>query len=162
MSRLQVRRLKGDIGHYSPGVLTLDDTKLCITLEPGLQREPHPAIPAGTYKLALATAGHVYNWMKDSLTKHATSLDEKKTAQLFVDNGVPLLESVPGRGGVEIHIGNSEVDTLGCLLLGISQGSDGRILSSTAAYFKTYPKLLDYIKNDPDHSIQYIDFQSNS
>lgn len=45
---------------------------------------------------------------------------------------VPLVTGVPGRAFIEIHPGNSDVDTEGCILLGTSrQGS--LLLNSRAA-----------------------------
>ena len=156
MSRLQVRRKSDNKTDSITGELFLDDTKLCNTLEPGSERPQHPAIPAGIYKLALVKEGEVYGWMK-------------KKAQSIEANGVPLLENVPGRGGVEIHIGNSCMpsaekpfgDSLGCLLLGQNVNDNtkvtGFLSGSTVAYIRNYPVLLDYIKNDPDGTIEYID-----
>jgi hypothetical protein len=156
MSRLQVRRLTEVPDHYCQGELYFDDQKIAVTLEPGHNRIPHPAIPAGTYNLILVKEGHVYADMCHSLLEHAVSAIEKATAQSFIANGVPSPQNVPGRQFIRIHIGNTEKDTEGCLLPGISPG-EGKIYSSTAAYFKIYPVLLAYIKNDPNPTIQYID-----
>jgi hypothetical protein len=157
MSRLKVQRyVSDDDTLYCPGEMFLDENVLCVTLEPGLNRPEHPAIPSGTYHLTLAKYGEVYGWMKNTLLKHAATQDEKETAILFLNNGIPLLENVPGRGGIEIHIGNKEADTLGCTLLGTIE-SGQQIQESTAAYFKVYPTLLDYIQNDTDGTIDYLD-----
>lgn len=156
-SRLQVIRKETNPDLYITGALVLDGNELCKTLEPGYERLPHPAIPAGVYPLTLQTSGEVYGWMTRSLSGHAFSDDQKKTAKDFADNGVPLLQNIPGRDDVEIHIGNSEKDTLGCTLLGDADNGDGTLSNSTDAYYKAYPKLLDYIQNDPDHTIEYVD-----
>ena len=44
----------------------------------------------------------------------------KVTLYLSPDKGykVPLLHDVPGRDAVEIHIGNSDADTRGCIIVG--------------------------------------------
>lgn len=45
---------------------------------------------------------------------------------------VLLLEDVPGRSGIEIHMGNFETHTKGCILVGKSR-SDGYVWISTMA-----------------------------
>ena len=148
MSRLQVRRKTEIAGDCIIGELFLDDTKLCNTLEPSYTREPHPAIPAGTYRLCLQKSGEVYGWMSK----------KNPSVETF---GIPLLENVPGRSGVEIHIGNTSKDTLGCTLLGQNiQGN--QVLGSTVAYARVYPTLRAYINEDPDGTIDYIDIPAEA
>lgn len=157
MPRFSVQRDKiTNPEHYATGILKLDGKTFCLTLEPGPNRFPHPIIPAGVYPVILAKFGHVYASMCDMLTKRAASAADKATAQSFVENGAPLLQNVPGRGSIMIHIGNSEKDSEGCTLLG-STANGNTIAGSTLAYFRFYPVLLAYIKSDPHPVIEYLD-----
>jgi hypothetical protein len=155
---LTVQRSEGDPLVYTPGTLTGDDgTLLCVTLEPGLNRPQHPAIPSGTYNLTVQKFGEVYTWMKKDLASRASTMEQRAIASSFAQNGVPLLMYVAGRGGIEIHIGNTEKDTLGCTLLGDQDMDNGSIISSTAAYFRVYPIILGYIQSNENPQIEYID-----
>lgn len=154
---LKVQREVGVLLDHTPGKLFQDDTELCWTLEPGLERPEHPAIASGTYGLTLQPFGEVFGWMAPHLESGATTDEEKEVAASFRKNGIPLLKGIAGRSGVEIHIGNTQKDTLGCLLLGSTYDDHGKLGGSTAAYFKVYPLLLDYIQNDPNPQIQYLD-----
>lgn len=58
---------------------------------------------------------------------------------------VPLLHDINGFSAVEIHIGNSNIDTKGCLLPGINNVK-GRVTSSTL-YFD---KIFNLIKNSSE------------
>lgn len=159
MSRLQVQRQITDNATYILGEMTLNGKHLCYTLEPAYEREPHPAIPAGTYPLTLQPSGEVYTWMCSTLTSHETDGEDINTVANFVHDGIPLLENVPGRSGIEIHIGNFPKDTLGCTLTGSAQGK-GTVTGSTVAYYKIYPILREYIQNEPGHTIDYIDMNN--
>ena len=169
MSRLVNQRKNSPYNQQDcvPGEMSLDNVALCWTLEPGYQRPQlpgqdgaHPIIPAGTYTITTTTEGEVYTWMCNTLQRNANSPDQVNAYNAFVANGVPLLQNVPGRGGIEMHIGNYSKDTLGCTLIGdhiIDNGATNQLVESTVAYYLVYPVLLGYIKNDPDHTIDYLD-----
>ena len=55
---------------------------------------------------------------------------------------MPLVNNVPGYLGIRIHKGNSEVDTLGCLLVGMKKSVD-KITNSTDAFNKLYEMLKE-------------------
>jgi len=55
---------------------------------------------------------------------------------------MPLVNNVPGYLGIRIHKGNSEVDTLGCLLVGMKKSVD-KISNSTDAFDKLFILLKD-------------------
>ena len=139
MSNLQVRRLKQYNEDCILGELWFNGEKLCVTLEPALDRDPHPGIPAGIYPLSLQKSGEVYSWMS-------------RKNEAVAESGIPLLNNVPGRGGVEIHIGNSCKpapgkplgDSLGCILIGTAISGD-TITGSTQAYARCYPIFRDNI-----------------
>ena len=89
------------------GQLYLGSQLVCVTLEdaPGQGRGP---VPAGSYLLSL-------------------SYSDRFKALL------PELVDVPGRTGIRIHAGNSEVDTTGCILVGQHKVSDHEIGQSRLA-----------------------------
>jgi hypothetical protein len=98
------------------GTLTIDsDPLVVVTLEPFARPAGAPkvqnktAIPAGTYDLTLYPSPHL------SLT-------------------VPLLKDVPGFEYVEIHPGNSDVNTDGCILIGESVVNPDWISDSKMAW----------------------------
>ena len=135
---------------YMTGVLSNENGVICYTLEPGKERDPHPAIPAGTYPIEFRKEGGVYAWMSSDLTNRAGSDEQRAVAQQFIDNGVPHI-LVDGRGLIEIHIGNTSTDTEGCTLLGLTDNGQGSIGQSTQAYYKAYPIILQ------NTQIQYLD-----
>lgn len=55
---------------------------------------------------------------------------------------MPLVNNVPGYLGIRIHKGNSEVDTLGCLLVGMKKGID-KISNSTEAFDRLFILLQE-------------------
>lgn len=53
---------------------------------------------------------------------------------------LPTLYNVPDFAGVEMHPGNTDVDTLGCILVGQMRTSNS-VLSSVKAFDNMFPKL---------------------
>ncbi len=58
---------------------------------------------------------------------------------------MPLLLNVPGYEAIRIHPGNSEKDTLGCILLGEARSADW-VGNSKAAFNRFFPKLQAALK----------------
>ena len=105
---------------------------LCFGLEDEYREEKvygETRIPAGKYELTLKTHGGFHN----------------KYTKKFKDlhHGMILVNDVPDFTDVLWHIGNTDEDTHGCLLLGDSCESniikDGFVGSSTSAYKRVYP-----------------------
>jgi hypothetical protein len=59
---------------------------------------------------------------------------------------LPLLMNVPGFAGIRIHPGNTEADTLGCLLPGVSNGT--KVLQSKVTFDKLFAKLKQAAKTE--------------
>lgn len=61
------------------------------------------------------------------------------------------VKKVPNFVGVYIHIGNTDADTAGCLLLGDQADNnsigDGAIMQSTAAFRRFYGQVYDHLAN---------------
>lgn len=104
-------------------------------------------IPAGIYPLALRKEGGFH-------------LDYAKKYP-DIHKGMIEIRNVPDFKFILYHIGNTDKDTAGCLLVGDLANNNqvvrGNIQQSTIAYKRTYPKLLDYILKSPDPKIEIID-----
>lgn len=97
------------------GRLERDDEHVCFTLEdvyrgddPADKVKAQTAIPCGTYEIVVT-----------------------HSPRFGID--MPLLLNVPGFSGVRIHSGNTDKDTMGCILVGSTRGPD-QILGSRVAY----------------------------
>jgi hypothetical protein len=53
---------------------------------------------------------------------------------------MPLLLNVPGFAGIRIHSGNTEKDSLGCILVGKNKAV-GKVLESRDTYSKLFSIL---------------------
>jgi len=128
-------------------------TFLCYTLEDE-QRDVkvwgETRIPAGTYKLGLRTEGGFH-------TKYISKFGAD------FHKGMIWVLDVPGFEYILWHIGNTDENTAGCLLLGDSQESnlvkkDGFVGSSTSAYKLVYPRVLAAIQSGLNVEVKYIDY----
>ena len=103
------------------GMLYVDDKFQCYTLEDVVRTGPkirgETAIPYGTYDILITFSNRFQRDM-------------------------PLLVNVPGFEGVRIHSGNTDKDTEGCLLLGMTH-SENFIGSSRQAFENLFPLIDD-------------------
>lgn len=108
------------------GRLLIDGLYECVTLEPPRRAEnpliPHPAIPAGDYKVTIAYS-------------------PKFKCML------PHLSNVPGRSAIEIHAGNAVTETQGCILIGRERSGD-QIRHSQDAVHQLMVKLAQVLIKD--------------
>ncbi len=115
---------------YTIGKLYINDQYFCDTLEDtdrGLTQSMteqqivskkvygETAIPTGTYRIII-------------------SYSNKFKKQM------PLLLNVPGFAGIRIHSGNTEKDSLGCILVGKNKAV-GKVLESRDTYNKLFSIL---------------------
>lgn len=115
------------------GDLEIDGVLECYTLEDTVRDVKIPketAIPYGSYKVTLNMSNRFKKVM-------------------------PLLLNVPNFEGVRIHAGNSNHDTEGCILVGMSKGLDF-ITDSRTAYNKLFDKMKVAFDAGEDITI-YID-----
>lgn len=122
---------------------------MCFTIEDEyrtIKVAGETRIPAGRYKLELRKEGGFHQKyiekFNDKLSKDFMGADWHQ--------GMVQLKDVPGFDYVLIHIGNTDMDTKGCILVGDSCVSNlpfdkGSIGNSTQAYKRIYPVLLHSI-----------------
>lgn len=122
---------------YTIGKLYINDKYFCDTLEDtdrGLTQSMteqqigskkvygETAIPTGTYRIII-------------------SYSNKFKKQM------PLLLNVPGFAGIRIHSGNTEKDSLGCILVGKNKAV-GKVLESRDTYIKLFSILQEANKKE--------------
>jgi hypothetical protein len=125
------RKFKGT--QYTIGDLTVNGVFFCNTIEDvvrpnGVKVYGETAIPFGTYKVVMRY-----------------SPKYKKV--------LPLLLDVPNFIGIRIHSGNTQLDSLGCIIVGENKVK-GRVINSR----KTMDKLLKLFElhKGEEHTIQII------
>lgn len=127
--------------NYTIGELFLDGKFFCNTMEDkdrGLKDSMSEqeitskkipsltAIPLGTYNITLDVVSPKYSKVKTY---------DRIQAKL------PRLEKVKGYSGVLIHIGNTDRDSAGCILVGIANSSYTMVTNSTNTFFNLYEEL---------------------
>lgn len=125
---------------YTIGRLYVDGKYFCDTLEDtdrGLQQslpecvnkakkvKGRTAIPTGRYRVTLDVKSQKYS---------------KVAFYNFCNGYVPRLLNVPAYDGVLIHVGNSERDTEGCILVGENKAV-GKVLNSRETFLRLYDVL---------------------
>jgi len=117
---------------YTLGEIRIGGKFECYTLEDegrDVKVKGETRIPAGRYLIKLRTSGGF----------HARYL--KRFGKVF-HRGMLHVTDVPGFEYILIHIGNTEKDTAGCVLVGDTMDIvKGTIGGSEAAYRRLYPKV---------------------
>lgn len=148
---IEVKR-EPSIGQSTLGKLYIDGKFICDTLEDidrglasntpldvikKIKVQGRTAIPSGTYPVRIDIPSPKF----------------KSRAQYqFCEGKLPRLENVPGFSGILIHIGNTELDTDGCILVGTRAGTS-RISGSTVAFKKLYNILKEHADASPTNTI---------
>lgn len=125
------------------GELYLDSRKLCWTLEDkdrGLRQD-----------MPLEEIQRLKVYGKTCIPCGHYQIQWKLSPKFGKD--MPYLLNVPGYDGVMLHTGNSDVETLGCILLGREKGVD-RIMQSTGAFGEF--KALWTTHHDPHDWIEIV------
>ncbi len=107
------------------GSLYIDGVFECNTLEDVVRDEKiqnETAIPAGVYQVTIDHSEHF-------------------------GCDMPHIQNVPNYSGVRIHAGNSDVDTDGCILLGVNTGNPDFISLSRLTFNKFFVKLADRLNS---------------
>ena len=125
---------------YTIGQLYIDGDYFCDTIEDkdrGLRQDlplsvnkkrkvqNETAIPTGRYRVTLGVKSPKMS---------------KRPAYDFCDGYVPRLINVPAFDGILIHIGNTERDSAGCIIVGQNKVV-GRVINSTDTFHRLYERL---------------------
>jgi len=143
---LELRRKKNN-GDATYGELFIDGIFECYTLEDEprvIKVMGETRIPAGEYKIKLQTNGEL----------------TKKYAKRFpgIHKGMLWLQDVPNFTTIYIHIGNTDDDTRGCVLVGkIFDQVQFVLARSTDAYIPLYVKVTQNLLHNVDVKIKIID-----
>lgn len=154
---ITVKRLRQRHGATLSRVL-VDSLEECYGLEPQAQEgknEMNWAVPAGTYPLALRQLG----------TSHFDQDYTRRFGSLY--KGMIEVAGVPQRSGIEIHTGNSGLDTQGCLLVGLEYfdypprgyGVKGSfwLTKSVLAFQWLYPKIARALAEPAGARVRFVD-----
>lgn len=131
--RLTVERLVSDDDATISAVF-VDGRFLCFGLEDEHREDKVPAetrIPAGRYKIAVRRFGGFHARYARRFGWHRGMLE---------------IEAVPGFTDILIHVGNTDRDTAGCLLVGtgaVARPGDMSVQSSVEAYMRLYAATID-------------------
>ena len=117
------------------GLLFIDDAFVCFTCEDehrDIKVAGETRIPAGTYAIRVRTWGGFHQRYERRFAFHRGMLE---------------ICDVPGFTDILIHIGNTDDDTAGCILVGLGARADdrggGRVMTSALAYETFYPRVID-------------------
>ena len=106
-------------------------------------------IPDGKYKIGLRTVGGTHARYSKKFGFH---------------KGMLHILDVPNFEYILIHIGNTDDDTAGCLLLGNTVNNnkieDGFLGGSTNAYIKFYKKVLSAIEKGEKITIEFKEIEA--
>ena len=100
-------------------------------------------IPAGEYRLGLRNTGGFY------------ALYAERFADLH--QGMIEVQDVPGFTHILLHVGNTDEDTSGCLLLGRWQGGENFIGDSAVTYRRVYGRLAPLIASGTLTRVAFLD-----
>lgn len=130
---------------YTIGNLYVDGVWFCNTIEDrdrGLRQDMplstnkrlkvknETAIPTGRYRVTLGVKSPKMS---------------QRPAYDFCNGYVPRLANVPAFDGILIHIGNTEKDSAGCIIVGENKVK-GKVINST----ETFRRLYDVLKKTND------------
>ena len=133
---------------YTIGKLYINGTYFCDVLEDKVRDlnkngvfdneevkvANHTAIPYGTYEITM-----------DVRSKKFSDFEKYPWAKEY-DGYLPRLTNVPLFVGVLLHVGNSDVDSSGCLLVGENKVV-GKVINSTITFRRLMNEYLVPAKN---------------
>lgn len=123
---------------------------LCFTMEDQWTAEKvygETRIPEGIYDINLRTVGKYHS----------------RYTQRFPDihQGMLWLQDVPGFEYILIHVGNTDDDSAGCILVGDTSNQnitdDGSVGNSVSAYKRIYPQIAEAILTGERVTIRIVD-----
>ena len=128
-------------------IVSIDGLFQCFGLEDEFREEKvasETRIPAGSYRVGVRAVGGFHH-------RYSRKFPGKHQGMLHVLD-------VPGFDYILIHIGNTDKDTAGCLLVGAgcNMAGDLSISSSKIAYADLYDRVIDAARSG-DLTITYTD-----
>ena len=122
------------------GMLFLDGVFECFSLEDEYREQKirgETCIPEGSYEVVLRKEGGFH---------------QRYSSRYSFHKGMLWVKSVPNFEWILFHLGNTDENTAGCILVGDTQqdldvSKDGFIGSSGNAYKKFYPKVAEVLEN---------------
>ena len=143
--KLKLQRLF-DNGNATGSILYINNKFECF----GLEDEFRVAKIKGETRILSGTYEIKFREVVSGLTKRYREKHNWFTWHLELQN-------VPNFQYVYIHIGNTEMHTDGCILVGEKLSKKGVVESSTAAFKKLYLKVKEELVNNRKVEIEIID-----
>lgn len=147
--KLTLQRFSG-ASESTLGTMFIDSKFSCFILEDekrAVKVKGETRIPAGTYRILLRKEGGHHERYKGKFP--------------LIHKGMLHLQDVPGFQYILMHIGNTDKDTDGCLLVGDSAIQNitqpGSIAGSTSAYERIYPPIAAEIERGGVVTIEVFD-----
>jgi hypothetical protein len=147
--KLQRTFTSQELGGYTFGEMYFDGSTVreCYTLEDekrAVKVHGETRIPAGRYRV--------------EFRKVLTGKTEKYRHQFPWFSWHLWLQDVPGFQYVYIHVGNTDDDTDGCILVGFGiDKAGGKISSSRPAFEQIYKKIAACLNNQDEVWIEIVD-----
>lgn len=131
---------------YTIGAMYIDGKMICFTLEDEKRTVKvygESRIPSGLYNIRLQTAGR---------------MSPRYAKKFPFHRGMLHIQDVKGFEGIFIHVGNTDEDTHGCILLGTSHNVGNNFIGgSVNAYSTFYPIVANEISKGQKVQIQVVD-----
>lgn len=131
--KITVERITSD-PDTTISIIFIDGVFECFGLEDEYREDKvfsETRIPAGRYKIGVRTIGGFHR---------------RYSKKFIFHRGMLEVLDVPNFEYILLHVGNTDDDTAGCLLVGVGANSkigDMAIQSSVAAYRKLYSKVIE-------------------
>lgn len=133
--------------HTTIGKLFIDGQFICFTLEDvcrpnGVKIKGETAIPNGEYNMIINHSNRFNRLMP----------------LIFNASDLSVISGSVSWSGIRIHPGNSDADTDGCILVGMSKKTDW-ISASNEAYDHLFSKLISLYQSNQPIPIKIINSQ---
>lgn len=141
---------------YTDGMIYVDNEFVCYTIEDEHRSKKvwgETRIPNGTYKIALRKEGGFHK-------RYSKKFDFHK-GMLCIYNAPNWTLETPDMSFqyILIHIGNTDENTAGCVLVGSTAHMDKNFIGdSTRAYKKLYPIIANALEAGEEVEIQVSTF----
>lgn len=147
--KLTLQRINGN-NESTIGVLYIDGVFAAFTIEDEYRTvkvKGETRIPSGNYKIILRKEGGKHESYKAKFPQ--------------THKGMLWLQDIPNFQYVLIHIGNTDIDSEGCILVGDNVTENvtdrGAIASSTRAYQRIYPIIATALEKGEMVTIEVFD-----